>query len=145
MNELGETIGILTLERLLDAVLRDASHVDPGDAHAPRLRPLTSGAWEASGATPLRRLAKRVRAQSSHNDPVWPAAADAFEAMRSVTVGGFLQESLQRHPAVGDQVDSTGLRWTVVSGPEQDAQKQTDETPLIVRIEPVEKTKEESS
>ena len=136
VNELGETIGIVTLERLLDAVLRDVAHADPDDIHAPRMRLISGGDWEASGATPIRKLAKRVRQQSVPHDPTWAAAAEAFDSVRSVTVGGFLQETLERRPAVGDRVVQGGLEWTVVSGPEHEEPTSADIAPLVVRIRP---------
>lgn len=134
LNELGETIGVVTIERLLDSVLRDVAREDPDDIHAPRLRLLPSGGWEASAATPLRRLAKRVRLHHRPDETVWFAAADVIEGMRSVTVGGLLQESLQRPPVVGDAIRLAGLQWTVIAGPAAQDSSVPDGAPLLVKI-----------
>lgn len=136
VNELGETVGIVTIERLLDSVLRDSSRVDPADAHAPRLRPLGGGAWEASGAMPLRTLAKKLGAIEGAEGEAFQQSAEALKAMRSVTVGGLLQEVLQRYPTVGDRVLHLGIAWTVVSGPATGDESASTETPLVVSIEP---------
>lgn len=133
INELGETIGIVPLERLLDSVLRDATHLDPHDAHAARLVPLGEQAWETSGATPLRRVIKMLRpwvtthAGAATGDLLRKTLLDA----RSLTVGGLLQEVLERPACLGDRVEAGGLRWIVTDG----SAEETGDDPLVVRIE----------
>lgn len=134
VNEHGETIGIVPLERLLDAVLRDATRIDPHDAHAARLAQLDEGGWEASGATPLRKIAKHLGPwlDDDERDELTAAElSDKMIAARSRTVGGLLQEELERPPRPGDQVEVGGLSWTVVAGA---ADHETDD-PLVVRLE----------
>lgn len=134
VNELGETIGIVPLERLLDAVLRDATHVDPHDAHGARLTQLADDAWEASGGTPLRRVAKRIGPWVDADDTS-PATsgevADTLQAARSRTVGGLMQEQLERPPLLGDSIEAGGLVWSVTAGSADD----NGDEPLAVRIE----------
>ncbi|MGL4511853.1 MAG: CNNM domain-containing protein [Lacipirellulaceae bacterium] len=124
VNELGETIGIVTLERLLDAVLRDATRIDPQDAHAARLRQLPGGAWEVAGSTPLRRVAKRLGLDDS----------DEFGEVRSVTVAGLLQEVLERSPRFGDRIRFAGYDWAVTTGPPADGPVANEDTPITVRV-----------
>lgn len=135
VNELGETIGIVPLERLLDTVLRDTTHADPHDAHGARLAQLEDDdAWEASGGTPLRRIAKRLGpwVDADEQTPTTSQdVGDTLQAARSRTVGGLLQEHLERPPRLGDQVETAGLLWSVTAGAEEEASDQ----PLSVRIE----------
>lgn len=134
VNELGETIGIVPLERLLDAVLRDAAHVDPNDAHGARITQLDDDAWEASGGTPLRRVAKRIGpwVDADEQSPATSrGVAKMLAAARSRTVGGLLQEQLERPPLLGDSIEAGGLRWSVTAGAADDA----GDEPLAVRIE----------
>lgn len=133
INELGETIGIVPLERLLDSVLRDATHIDPHDAHAARLGPLGERAWETSGSTPLRRVAKLLTpwvATHAGADAADELAA-TFTRARSLTVGGLLQEELERPACLGDRVVAGGLVWIVTDG----SADETGDDPLVVRIE----------
>ena len=139
VNEIGETIGIVTLERLLDAVLRDATRVDPTDAHAPVLRAQGEGVWEASAALPLRRLAKRLRRQACEVGGealarIPEATLKKLDSARSVTLGGLLQELLKRPPLKGDSVVHAGLQWTILSGPSTEEETAQSDEPVIVCI-----------
>ena len=139
VNEIGETIGIVTLERLLDAVLRDATRVDPADAHAPVPRPQGAGSWEASAATPLRRLVKRLRRQACEvgGEALARIPLDTLEELnsaRSITLGGLLQELLKRPLVKGDRVFHAGLYWTVMTGPSTEGDAAQSEEPIIVCI-----------
>lgn len=136
INELGETIGIVPLEVLLDAVLRDAADTDPHDAHAAWIAPLGEQAWEASAATPLRRLSKRLGPWIDGDDAIptdSTTVADALQAARSLTVGGLLQEELERPARLGDQIEVAGLILSVSGGGEQG----DGDMPTVVRIEGV--------
>lgn len=134
VNEFGETIGIVPLEGLLDAVLRDAADTDPHDAHAAWIAPLGEQAWEASAATPLRHLSKRLGPWVDADDAIPTDSAnvaDTLKAARSLTVGGLLQEELERPARLGDQIEVAGLLLSVSGG---GASAGTDE-PTVVRIE----------
>ncbi|MEM6797973.1 MAG: CNNM domain-containing protein [Planctomycetota bacterium] len=106
LNELGETIGIVTVEDLLGEVLQP----DPAPRH-PQDRPGTliaqgNGVWRATGRTTLRRVAKRLGV--------------VLPATKSITAGGLLQETLQRLPIQDDAIDWGGLRWAVVDVSEEE-------------------------
>lgn len=135
INELGETIGIVPLERLLDAVLRDATRIDPHDAHGARLVQLDDDAWEASGGMPLKQIAKQLGPWVDGDDRVATDSthlADRLQAARSRTVGGLLQEELERRPRLGDRVELEGLAWCVTAGSEDE---EDANEPVAVRIE----------
>ncbi|MEM6330690.1 MAG: CNNM domain-containing protein [Planctomycetota bacterium] len=105
LNEMGETIGIVTVEDLLGQVL----HPEPAARH-PRDRPgrlvaVGGGAWQATGRTTLRRIAKQLEVE--------------LPATKSVTLGGLMQEQLHRVPAAGDSLLWGGFVWRVA--PQQDS------------------------
>lgn len=136
VNEFGETIGIVTIERLLDAVLRDATRLDPTDEHGHVLRPIERNAWMVSGSTPLRRTANALRrvGAGSEREETLRASAEALRNARANTVGGLLMELLHRPPVMGDRVGYGGLSWRVVTGP-RDASETSRDAPLGVRLE----------
>ncbi len=138
INELGETIGILTIERLLDNVLRDATQDDPMDAHAVRIR-LASGAWEATGATPLRKIAKRIsRTTNTRKEKSMLAEIEkAFSSLRNVTVSGLMLEQLDRPPCKGDRIEFVGFEWEVSEGPKDIEESKSERQPIVVRIKPL--------
>jgi CBS domain containing-hemolysin-like protein len=118
VNELGETIGIVPIERLLDAVLGDTVQLDPHDAHGSRLVQLNANAWEASSAAPLSRVVKRLSdwLEAANNQAAAEALVEAVDEARSRTVGGLFQEALERMPRLGEQITVGGLLWTVTAG-----------------------------
>ncbi len=139
INELGETIGILTIERLLDNVLRDATQEDPMDTHAVRIR-LSKGAWEVTGATPLRKIAKRIsRSSDTRREKSLLAEIEkAFSSLRNVTVSGLMFEQLDRPPCIGDRIEFVGFEWKVVEGPEDIEESKSERMPIVVQIRPLE-------
>ena len=92
VNELGETIGIVTLDDIFDTVfLPDASRSRRLLKRNP-IEPIDDGAWRVTGMTTLRRL------------------ADEFEVelpkTSAITVSGVIQDVLRRLPLPGDR-----CRW----------------------------------
>ncbi len=103
VNEYGETIGILTLDDILDTVFLE---VDPAE------EPLWSrtfvqqrgeGVWHVSGLTSLRYLAREFGVD--------------VPPMKSVTVTGCIWEQLQRIARVGDEVDCGAFHFRVLEVP----------------------------
>jgi Mg2+/Co2+ transporter CorB len=105
VNEHGETIGILTDEDILETVFHRPSSRSERVLHTASLAALPGGIWEVTGMTTVRRLAKQLKLR--------------LPATKAVTVGGVLQEQLQRLPVEGDVVEWGGLRITVVSAPKR--------------------------
>jgi CBS domain containing-hemolysin-like protein len=107
INEYGETVGIITLEDLFETIFQEDSSRSARLLSTSSIRPLDDGRWLVTGITNLRRL-------SRHFDvPLEPAI--------SVTVGGLLQERLQRLPEVGDEVAWSGFRFHVVEATDSGA------------------------
>ena len=105
VNELGETIGILTFDDVLDTIFRHASSRSERLLKRVPIRQVSPGVWHVTGMTSLRRLARHfhVRLPSS----------------KSLTVAGIVQEALERLPAPGDQCRWGPFHLTVIDAPER--------------------------
>ncbi|MCO6459123.1 MAG: DUF21 domain-containing protein [Pirellulaceae bacterium] len=105
VNEFGETIGVLTMEDLLDTVFT----VNPSRSgrllkrHA--IHQVEPGLWHVTGMASVRRLAKFLGLQ--------PPAG------RSVTVAGMVEESLQRLARVDDTCDWGPFQLRVLEAPQR--------------------------
>lgn len=89
VNEFGETIGIFTLDDVLDTIFsRGASRSERVLAESP-IREVSPGIWRVTGMTSLRRL---VRYFDIDQPP-----------HKRYTVAGVLHEELERLPEVGDE------------------------------------------
>lgn len=92
VNELGETIGIVTLDDICDTVfLPDASRSQRLLKRSP-IEPIDEGAWRVTGITTLRRLAAEFDLE--------------LPPTRAITVSGVIQDVLHRLPLPGDR-----CRW----------------------------------
>lgn len=103
INELGETIGIVTFDDVMQAVFANPAIRETSRAAANRIEPVGEDAYELSGAITLRRLSKQLRFE--------------LPVVKSVTVAGLLQECLQRLPQPGDQVEWGNCRFHVIDSP----------------------------
>lgn len=92
VNELGETIGIITLEDLLHTVFEDQASRSSRLLATSPIQQLEANLWQLTGITSLRRLGRAF-------DVDLPPS-------KSRTVAGIVQEQLQRLPLAGDTV-----RW----------------------------------
>jgi len=88
VNEYGETIGILTLDDILETIFGSEPSRSERLLRRPAIRKVDSRRWEVNGITSLRRLARHFGV------PRPPS--------KSVTVDGAVQETLERLPQVGD-------------------------------------------
>ncbi|MCA9161931.1 MAG: HlyC/CorC family transporter [Planctomycetales bacterium] len=91
VNEFGETIGILTLEDVLDTIFSYGPSRSGRPTETRSILQVSDTLWHVTGMTSLRRLGRYF------NTDVPPS--------RSVTVAGVIQESLQRLPELNDECD----------------------------------------
>ncbi len=102
VNEYGETIGIVTYDDLLDAVLiPEPARMVRFLAREPVLE-VAPGCYHAEGITPLRHLSSRL---GMEYEP---------ESDELVTLAGLLHEKLEHMPAVGDECTWRGFRVRVI-------------------------------
>ena len=107
VNEYGETVGVVTFDDVIDAILRpDASRArrllrsEPVRPRSPA-EPGGPETWEVAGLTTLRYLLKRLD------------LPDELTETDPVTVTGLLLEELEQLPEPGDGCEWQGLRLTV--------------------------------
>ena len=100
VNELGETIGIVTLEDLLQTVFEDESSRSARLLETSPIQKLDDNLWQVTGMATLRRLGREFNV--------------VLPSTRSITVAGVVQEILQRLPEVGDEVEWEQFQLRVV-------------------------------
>ena len=105
INELGETIGILTFDDILETIFTRAPSRSQRLLQRVPIRRVAPGVWHVTGMTSLRRLVR-------HFDVKWPPS-------KSVTVAGIVQEMLQRLPAAGDRCRWGSFQFKVIEVPER--------------------------
>jgi CBS domain containing-hemolysin-like protein len=105
INELGETIGIVTIDDIMESVFHGPSSRSERMLRTASLTKIDDRTWQATGMTTLRRLSTRLGCELPES--------------KSITVAGVLQEGLQRLPALGDVVRWGNLRFTVIAAPER--------------------------
>ena len=113
VNELGETIGVLTRDNILDAILTDQPGRGERLLNRSPIRKTVDGFWEVDGLTNIRRLAREFNQE--------------LPASRHVTVGGVIQETLERFPSLGDQCEWGPFHFEVL-------QASNDTTILRMRL-----------
>ncbi len=100
VNELGETIGIVTLDDVFDTVFSHTASRTERLLSRPPIRKTGDGVWQVSGITSLRRLVR-------HFDLPRPPS-------KSMTVAGAIQEALERIAEPGDTCCWGPFRLTVL-------------------------------
>ncbi|MCA9231568.1 MAG: DUF21 domain-containing protein [Planctomycetales bacterium] len=101
VNELGETIGIVTLEDLLQTVFEDEASRSSRLLETLPIRQLGENLWQVTGITSLRRLRR------SFNIDLPPS--------KSTTIAGIVQEVLGRFPVEGDEFQWHVFRFKVLA------------------------------
>jgi putative hemolysin len=102
VNEFGETIGIVTYDDLLDAVLIPEPERSVRFLAREPVLEVAPGCYHAEGITPLRHLSSRL---GMEYEP---------ESDELVTLAGLLHEKLEHIPAVGDECTWRGYRVRVI-------------------------------
>jgi len=100
INEYGETIGIVTIDDIVETVLHQEKGRSERLLQTASIASVGSEVWEVTGMTTLRRLRKQLKLQ--------------IPRTKSLTVAGLLQEQLQRLPQQGDVVEWNQLKFTVL-------------------------------
>jgi CBS domain containing-hemolysin-like protein len=100
VDEYGRTVGIVTIEDILEEVVGEIE--DETDPRAVSLRRLTDGDWYVRGHVPLGDLEDAGIAL--------PVASDAFNS-----IGGYVFSELGRRPKRGDKVRADGYELRVES------------------------------
>jgi len=103
VNELGETIGILTFDDILDTLFSGAPSRSERLLRRDPIRPVAPGVWHVNGMTSVRRLARffQLERPATHN----------------VTLSGVIQELLERLPVAGDECQWGPFHFKVLDVP----------------------------
>jgi CBS domain containing-hemolysin-like protein len=115
INEFGETIGIVTLDDILDTLFHEEGSRSARLLARASISQQADGTWHVTGMTGLRRLGRHFRV--------------SVPPTKSITVGGLLQEVLQRVPVAGDEIEWAGLHFRVLNA--------SKEGPKLVKLSQV--------
>lgn len=105
VNEYGDTIGILTQEDILDTVFNFSPSRSKLLMNEKPIHDIADGVWIVAGITSLRRLSKYLRM--------------ALPPSKSVTVGGVVQERLQKLASEGDRCAWGPFDLQVIEAPQR--------------------------
>ena len=97
LNEYGETIGILTIEDILETVFHYSPSRSKRILDQNPIHPIHSRKWVISGMVSLNYLVRELDGQIS--------GLDRIPETHSVTVAGVIQEEMQRLAEPGDRCD----------------------------------------
>ncbi len=103
VNELGETIGILTFDDILDVLFSGAPSRSERLLRRAPIRQIAEGVWHVTGMTSVRRLARYFQIQPP--------------ATHCVTVAGVVQQVLERLPVRSDECQWGPFHFKVVEVP----------------------------
>ncbi len=100
VNELGETVGILTREDIFEAILQIQTATSHREFAKAEIHRENQDTWITTGVTKLRKLERAIDRRI--NDTT------------NLTVGGIVQEQLHRIPEVGDVCQVEDLSFEVI-------------------------------
>ncbi|MFK7768879.1 MAG: CNNM domain-containing protein [Mariniblastus sp.] len=122
VNEFGDTIGILTIEDILETVFVYSPSRSERLLDMPPIEKIGDNKWQVVGIMSLRQLAKRLEV--------------GIPETVSVTVGGVIQESVQRLAETGDKCQWGPFEFYVAEA----SQRGT----MLIEVQIVEPDKDES-
>ena len=105
VNELGETIGILTFDDILDTIFTQEASRSERIFRRLSVQNLSADHWQVTGMTTLRRLGRRFGV--------------TLPTTKNTTVAGAVQEALGRVPRAGDVCDWGPFHFEVVEVPDR--------------------------
>lgn len=105
VNERGETIGILTLEEILDTIFTYHPPGSPLILNGKSIQEPEPGVWQVAGMTSLRSLVRELDLE--------------LPPSKAVTIGGVIQEQLGRLAVKGDQCQWGPYQVEVLDAPER--------------------------
>ena len=103
VNELGETVGILTFDDILDTIFSGMPSRSERLLRRAPIRRIAPGVWHVTGMTSLRRLTRHFHVPRP--------------ASKSITVAGIVQEELERLPQPGDVCRWGPFQFKVLDAP----------------------------
>lgn len=127
VNEFGETVGVLTVEMILEGILRLQAG-RPSDSEMP-FEQLDAGRWRVAGMTSARWVAEQI-------------GADPPEG-RNVTMAGLIQQANERFPREGDSCRWGRFELYVLPPEEQSPEEQRPEAQPGEAQQPEEQRPEE--
>jgi len=104
INEFGETIGVLTFDDILDTIFSPTASRSERLLKRVPIRQVAPGLWHVTGMTSLRRLVRHFEVERPPS--------------KSLTVGGVLQETLERFPQPGDRCHWGPFELHVLEAPD---------------------------
>lgn len=105
VNEYGDTIGVLTVEDILESVFSYSPSRTQRVLDQDPMEQIAPGRWKISGLMSLKRLARNLEVD--------------YPETHSVTVAGVIQEELQRVAEKGDFCTFGPFRFKVLSKPQK--------------------------
>ena len=105
VNEFGETIGVITIEDILETVFTYAPSRSKRLLDQNPLHPISDGKWVVSGMLSLRQLSRELEVD--------------LPETHSVTVAGVIQENMQRLAKVDDHCDWGQFHFRVIEMPQR--------------------------
>ncbi len=123
VNELGETVGVLTLHDILDSVFAERPHRSDRLLRRKAIVPNEDGTWQVAGIVNLKRMGRELGAD--------------LALSRHITLGGLVHDLLQQVPKVGDQCTWGELNFRVL--------RAGSEAELLLEVSPIGTTQEPST
>lgn len=105
VNELGETIGIITFEDILDTIFTSTPDRTARLLNRKSIQQVGDGVWHVIGMTTIRRMGRFFGVN--------------LPASKSLTLAGVVQETLQKIPEHGDQCHWGPFQMKVVDVPDR--------------------------